>query len=224
MAAWCRDRGVELAPHGKTHMSPQLFAMQLDGRCVRGHPGHHRPGPHLSRVRHQGRDPGERTGRRGRIAWLAAELDARPGLRPDVLGGLGARRRSDDGRAAGRCPPTRRRLRGGRHARRTHGVPLGGRGRRGGPGRRRIRTAAAGWRRGLRGGTGHQVTPDAYAIVRDYLAELRTGVLRLAPLFETDDVIVTAGGSTYFDAVADVLGGAWPSRVGHARFCAAAAT
>ena len=29
-------------------------------------------------------------------------------------------------------------------------------------------------------------------------------------LFETDDVIVTAGGSTYFDAVADVLTG-WPA-------------
>ena len=22
MAGWCRDRGVELAPHGKTHMAP----------------------------------------------------------------------------------------------------------------------------------------------------------------------------------------------------------
>ena len=34
MADWCRDRGVELAPHGKTHMAPQLFARQLDaGAC-----------------------------------------------------------------------------------------------------------------------------------------------------------------------------------------------
>ncbi|HXL62578.1 MAG TPA: amino acid deaminase, partial [Mycobacterium sp.] len=24
MAGWCRDRRVELAPHGKTHMAPQL--------------------------------------------------------------------------------------------------------------------------------------------------------------------------------------------------------
>lgn len=29
MARWCDDRGVELAPHGKTHMSPQLVARQL---------------------------------------------------------------------------------------------------------------------------------------------------------------------------------------------------
>ena len=25
MAGWCRERGVELAPHGKTHMAPQLW-------------------------------------------------------------------------------------------------------------------------------------------------------------------------------------------------------
>lgn len=30
MAGYCRTNGVELAPHVKTHMSPQLFQMQLD--------------------------------------------------------------------------------------------------------------------------------------------------------------------------------------------------
>ena len=35
MAGWCRDRGVELAPHGKTHMAPQLVARQLNaGACA----------------------------------------------------------------------------------------------------------------------------------------------------------------------------------------------
>lgn len=29
MAAWCREHGVELAPHGKTSMSPELTARQL---------------------------------------------------------------------------------------------------------------------------------------------------------------------------------------------------
>ena len=29
MARWCRRNGVELAPHGKTHMSPQLLERQL---------------------------------------------------------------------------------------------------------------------------------------------------------------------------------------------------
>src|SRR3990167_5293460 len=30
MRQFCRERGVELAPHGKTTMSPQLFKYQLD--------------------------------------------------------------------------------------------------------------------------------------------------------------------------------------------------
>ena len=35
MARWCRDRGVELAPHGKTHMAPQLLARQFEaGACA----------------------------------------------------------------------------------------------------------------------------------------------------------------------------------------------
>ena len=30
MHGWCHERGVELAPHGKTHMAPQLLVRQLD--------------------------------------------------------------------------------------------------------------------------------------------------------------------------------------------------
>src|SRR4051794_38988133 len=30
MAQWCRRHGVDLAPHGKTHMSPQLLARQFE--------------------------------------------------------------------------------------------------------------------------------------------------------------------------------------------------
>jgi D-serine deaminase-like pyridoxal phosphate-dependent protein len=35
--------------------------------------------------------------------------------------------------------------------------------------------------------------------------------MRLGGLFETDRVVVTAGGSSYFDAVADELTGGWPA-------------
>ena len=38
---------------------------------------------------------------------------------------------------------------------------------------------------------------------------MRSAVLRLADVFETDDVVVTAGGSTHFDLVAEMLTG-WP--------------
>ena len=35
MAGWCRDHSVELAPHGKTHMAPQLLARQFEaGACA----------------------------------------------------------------------------------------------------------------------------------------------------------------------------------------------
>jgi D-serine deaminase-like pyridoxal phosphate-dependent protein len=63
---------------------------------------------------------------------------------------------------------------------------------------------------GYEAALGHDITPDALAGVTGYLQEMHAAVVRLAPLFETDHAIVTAGGSTYFDAVADVLTGYWP--------------
>jgi D-serine deaminase-like pyridoxal phosphate-dependent protein len=104
-----------------------------------------------------------------------------------VLGRFGARRRADD-RGAGRRAATRRRLRGDRHARRAHGL-----------------VGVAGYEAAL----GHDIAPDAQAAVTGYLRDVRDAAVRLAPLFETDRPIVTAGGSTYFDAVADVLSGDW---------------
>ena len=77
MAGWCRDRDVELAPHGKTHMAPQLFARQLDaGAC----------GitaatlSHVRTYRFGVRDivlTNELVDGAG-LRWLAAELDAHP--------------------------------------------------------------------------------------------------------------------------------------------------
>jgi D-serine deaminase-like pyridoxal phosphate-dependent protein len=56
---------------------------------------------------------------------------------------------------------------------------------------------------------GHDVAPPAVARVAGYLSAVRGAALRLAPLLETDRAIVTAGGSTYFDVVADILAGEW---------------
>ena len=78
IAGWCRDRGVELAPHGKTHMAPQLFARQLDaGACGI-------TAATLSHVRMYRafgvRDvllANELVDGAG-LRWLAAELDAHP--------------------------------------------------------------------------------------------------------------------------------------------------
>ena len=62
---------------------------------------------------------------------------------------------------------------------------------------------------GYEAALGHDIAPDALATVTGYLRQIRDAAVRLAPLFETDRAIVTAGGSTYFDAVADVLSGDW---------------
>jgi D-serine deaminase-like pyridoxal phosphate-dependent protein len=78
MARWCHDRGVELAPHGKTHMAPQLFARHLDaGACGI-------TAATLSHVRTYRafgvRDvllTNELVDGAG-LRWLAAELDAHP--------------------------------------------------------------------------------------------------------------------------------------------------
>jgi D-serine deaminase-like pyridoxal phosphate-dependent protein len=51
MARWCRRHGVDLAPHGKTHMAPALLARQADGGAT-ADPGRRRrkPGGDLIRT------------------------------------------------------------------------------------------------------------------------------------------------------------------------------
>jgi D-serine deaminase-like pyridoxal phosphate-dependent protein len=60
---------------------------------------------------------------------------------------------------------------------------------------------------GYEAATGHDVSDEARERVRAYLREIRAAVDRLAGMFSSDEVIVTAGGSTYFDVVADELTG-----------------
>jgi D-serine deaminase-like pyridoxal phosphate-dependent protein len=210
MASWCRDRGVELAPHGKTHMAPQLFARQLGaGACGI-------TAATLSHVRTYRafgvRDvvlANELVDGAG-LRWLAAELDADPDfslvcwvdsvrgveLMTAALAAAGAHRAVDV------CVEV--------------GMPGGRTGCRGSAAVDEVARAAAASARlrlvgvaGYEAALGHDIAPDALAAVTGYLQEMRAAVVRLAPLFEDDQVIVTAGGSTYFDAVADVLAGDW---------------
>jgi D-serine deaminase-like pyridoxal phosphate-dependent protein len=210
MAGWCRDRGVELAPHGKTHMAPQLFARQLHaGACAI-------TVATVSQVR-VCRAFGvsdvvlanELVDAAG-LRWLAAELDAHPAFRlvcwvdsvrgvqlmTDALSAAEAQRPVDvcvevgmsEGRTGCRGPSAVDEV-----ARAAAESP-------------RLRLVGVA---GYEAARGHDVTAEAMARVGAYLAELRAAAVRLAALFETDSVIVTAGGSTYFDAVADVLAGEW---------------
>jgi D-serine deaminase-like pyridoxal phosphate-dependent protein len=208
MAGWCRDRGVELAPHGKTHMAPQLFARQLEaGACGI-------TAATLSHVRTYRafgvRDvvlANELVDEAG-LRWLAAELDADPDFSlvcwVDSVRGveLMTAALAAAGRSVDVCVEV--------------GVPGGRTGCREAWAVDEVARAAAASPRlrlvgvaGYEAARGHDITPEAMAAVTGYLQEMRAAVVRLAPLFETDRAIVTAGGSTYFDAVADVLAGDW---------------
>ncbi len=212
MARWCAERGVELAPHGKTHMAPQLLARQFEaGACAV-------TAATVSQVRvfrafgfdrfviaNEVTDPAG-------LAWLAHELDADPGfgvvcwvdsvagaeLMTAALRRSGARRRLDVCVEVG--------MDGGRTGCRTAAeVDAVARAVVDSP---RLRLVGVS---GYEAATGQDVTQEAIDGVRAYLDGLRAAVLRLTAQFETDEVIVTAGGSTYFDHVADVLTGDWPT-------------
>jgi D-serine deaminase-like pyridoxal phosphate-dependent protein len=212
MAGWCRERGVELAPHGKTHMAPQLLARQLEaGACGV-------TVATISQVRTYRafgvRDvvlANEVVDGAG-LTWLGHELDADPEfgflcwvdsvagveIMTAALAAAGVRRQVDVcvevGMADGRTG-----------CRRADAVDEVARAAADSPRLRLVGVA------GYEAATGHDVTADGYAGVRAYLREVRAAVTRLAGLFEADRVVVTAGGSTYFDAVADELTGGWPA-------------
>ncbi|OBG54805.1 amino acid deaminase [Mycolicibacterium fortuitum] len=209
-ANWCAGAGVELAPHGKTHMSPQLLARQFRAGASAV------TAATVSQVRmfrafgvgdvvlaNEIVDPAG-------LAWLAAELDADPDFHVvcwvDSLAGVelmtaalaGAQRRLDVcveiGMAGGRT--------GCRSDVETDEV---------------ARAAAASPRLRLVGVAGYEasagqdVSPQAVAEVRSYLRRMRAATVRLAGLFETGTLIVTAGGSTYPDVVVEELTGDWPT-------------
>jgi D-serine deaminase-like pyridoxal phosphate-dependent protein len=210
MAGWCRERGVELAPHGKTHMAPQLFARQLAaGACGI-------TAATLSHVRTYRafgvRDvvlANELVDGAG-LRWLAGELDAHPDFSlvcwVDSVRGVELMTAALSAAGADRpvevCVEV--------------GMPGGRTGCRSASDVDEVARAAAASPRlrlvgvaGYEAALGHDIGPDALAGVTAYLLEMRAAAERLAPLFELDRVIVTAGGSTYFDAVADVLAGDW---------------
>lgn len=211
MAAWCARHGVELAPHGKTHMSPQLLARQLTaGACavttatVNQVRSYRAFGVRDIVLANELVDPAA-------LHWLATELNNDPDFRlicwVDSVRGVAL---MEAGLAAG-------------DATRPLDVcveigAVGGRtGCRDAQTVDQVAAAVVGspWLRlvgvaGYEGTLGHDVSAAGLARVRTYLQQMRSAVLRLAGLFEAGVVEVTAGGSTYFDLVADVLATAWP--------------
>jgi len=213
MAQWCAERGVELAPHGKTHMSPQLLLRQFEaGACAV-------TAATISQVRifraFGVRDVvlANELVDGAALRWLAAELDADADFTlvcwVDSMRGVEVM--TSTLTAAGAVRPVDVCVEVGMTGGRT--------GSRGSDTLDEVARAVAASPRlrlvgvaGYEAALGHDLSHDAVAVVRSYLAEVRAAVLRLAPIVETDRVIATAGGSTYFDEVADALTG-WPADV-----------
>ncbi len=115
LETYAERHGLAFAPHGKTSMSPQLFADQLErGAWASRPPCHTRRG---STGRTGSADlPRQRAGRPGRPALAGRRDDGRPGVPLRLLRRLRARRRAD-GRGPERLrrhPPGRRGRRAGR--------------------------------------------------------------------------------------------------------------
>jgi D-serine deaminase-like pyridoxal phosphate-dependent protein len=205
MADWCAAAGVQLAPHGKTTMAPALWQRQLAAGAgaitVANLPQlrvAHAFG--VTRIVFGGSllDPGG-------LRWVAAQPDLNPlswvdsersvelmdqALRDcgaqhplDVcveLGGLGARTGCRD---AGTAMAVARAIRA---------APT-------------LRLAGVA---GYEGAIAHDAAPASLDAVDGYLRRIADLHARLAAaeLYETAEVVVTAGGSAFFDRVAAVLG------------------
>ncbi|TCP44750.1 D-serine deaminase-like pyridoxal phosphate-dependent protein [Tamaricihabitans halophyticus] len=213
MADWCAAHGMLLAPHGKTTMAPQLFAKQAE------HGAWAITAANASQLRvyrafgvsrivfaNQLVDPAA-------IRWLADELaadlafefccwvDSVRGARllADTLREHGAHRQVD----------VLVEVEGGRTGVQDESTALDvARAVRDSPELRLLGVS------GYEGSLGHDATEHTRSLVADYLERLRSTTTTLAShgLFDhLDQVLVTAGGSAYFDQVADALATGWPA-------------
>ncbi|WP_157987986.1 alanine racemase [Jiangella endophytica] len=203
MAGWCREHGVELQPHGKTTMAPALFDRQL----AAGATGITAATPAQVRVMREHGVPDVQLANElvqpGEAAWVAGEVAAGFGFRcwvdspdgveimqaaaaptgavVDVLLEVG----SPGGRTGTRAAAARDAVRAA--IGRAPNVRL---------------TGVAGYEGSMAGDR----TPPSMAAVRAYLETLRAAGEELAPDVD-GEVVLSAGGSMFYDVVADVLTG-----------------
>ncbi|HET6285123.1 MAG TPA: amino acid deaminase [Amycolatopsis sp.] len=211
MADWCAERGIALAPHGKTTMAPQLFERQLRHgswgiTCANaGHLRIYRAfGVSRILLANQLLDPSG-------LKWLAAELDADDDFEfvcwVDSVRGVelmtealrGARRKVDvlvelgaeGGRTGVRDTETALAV-----AESAHASPA-------------LRLRGSG---GYEGALSHHTDEKSLELISSYVDGLRELVFAFAAKGLLDDagqIIVTGGGSAYFDRVADELTKDW---------------
>jgi D-serine deaminase-like pyridoxal phosphate-dependent protein len=213
MAAYCAEQGVDLAPHGKTTMAPQLIARQLAAgawgvtAATIAHVRVYRAfGVKTIVLANEIVDPDA-------LAWVAAELRGSADFRllcfADSVAGVeimqAALAEADSPRAVEVI------------------VELGSPGGRAGcrdldaaevvaraaRAADQLRLVGVG---GFEGTLAHDRSDRSLALIRQYLRSLRELATRLDEfgLFDqAEEIVVTAGGSAYFDDVVDILGGDW---------------
>jgi D-serine deaminase-like pyridoxal phosphate-dependent protein len=214
LARYCRDRGVLLAPHGKSTMAPGLHARQLaSGAWALTAAAVHQVAVYRSfgvpRILLANELADETA-----IRWLARELAADPGFELLCLADSAAGTELLAGAAEGICEPGRIKVMveigypGGRAGCRTVAEALDV--------ARAVAAAAplslAGVA-GYEGLLGHDYTPEVAAAVTRYVRSLRSAgeALLAAGLREPGrEFIVSCGGSAFFDLVTDELTAAWP--------------
>ena len=210
MSAYCASSSVLFSPHGKTTMSPQLFDAQLS----HGAWGITFATPWQARLAYEFGvrrlllanelvDPAA-------LAWLASTALEDPDLTflsyvddPDVVA-WGGRVLADNGAPRPLDVLLEVGYPGGRTGTRDVEqadaviAAIGG-----SPQYRLVGVA------GYEGGFGHEATEEIVAAVRDHLGEVRATAERLdaAGRFEGERVVLTAGGSAFFDLVVEELSG-----------------
>ena len=187
MADWTRDHGLEFAPHGKTTMSPEIFAAQLDagawGMTVAT--GNHLLAAYSFGVRrilvaNEIVDPAV-------LRWIAACEDAEILFYVDSLEGVEL--------AAESGGPVSVLLEVGynRTGVRSHDEALAV-----------ARAVASTGNVSLRGVSAYEGGCPTLEAAQAFLADVRQIAEELRPYID-GEVVLSAGGSAYFDAVADVL-------------------
>ncbi|NEN04966.1 amino acid deaminase [Diaminobutyricibacter tongyongensis] len=205
MAQWCGDRGLLLSPHGKTTMAPSIWEQQLAAGAwaiTVANPAQlrvaRRAGIRRVIVANEFVDP---TALRWVYAQHAADPDWRVICWVDSVAGVEAMAAQHDGTA----PPidvcievgaldARGGVRSEDEARRVAEAVAAT------PAVRLVGVA------GYEGVVTHGADAAGLAEVSGYLRRLVSIHRRLADLYETDEVLISAGGSAYFDLVAAELG------------------
>ncbi len=201
MQRWTAEHGVELYPHGKTTMAPQLWARQLDA----GAGGITAATPAQLRAMRSVGVPSVLLANEvvdaGAIAWIGRETSTDLACWVDSVEGVEL---LADGLAATNAAPLRVLVeighRGGRTGARSPEAAIAVAG---AVARRRELTLSG--VAGYEGTIGHERTPDVLADVDGFLGVLAEVSDRIAGIVDGPPIL-SAGGSLFFDRVAALAG------------------